>query len=59
MGVFFLLLRNLAYLCAVSYAAIILTQAAMDKNYATMAVLCVIGALITSNREAITGIKDK
>jgi hypothetical protein len=59
MNPYVLLMRLIAYLLLVSYMAGLLISAAMVRDYVSMAVICVIGALFTANRTAIVGIKAK
>lgn len=59
MNPFLLLIRLIAYLLLVTYMAGLLISSAMARDYVTMAVICVIGALFTANRDVIVGVKSK
>jgi len=59
MNPFVLLMRLIAYMVVVTYTVTLLIGSVMARDYVTMAVLCVIGALFTANRDTIVGIKSK
>jgi hypothetical protein len=59
MNPFLLLIRIIVYLVLVTYIAGMLLGSAMARDHVTMAVLCVMGALVTTNRAAIIGVKGQ
>jgi len=59
MNPFALLIRLITFFVVLLWNVIMLMGAAAAHDYVTMAVLCVIGALFTANRDTIVGIKSK
>ena len=54
-----LFIRLVLFLSVLTYEVMLLIGSVIARDYISMAVICVAGALLTTNRDVIVGVKSK